>query len=119
MTGTILRLLNFIIDSAIYFSILTVFIISLKNVINIENIKWISAILYFSYYFLFEFYKGKTIGKMITKTKVVHLSDKNDYHFLKIFIRTLMRLFPLDIISYLFTERGLHDRVSMTSTVKY
>ena len=89
-----------------------------KNTIASENMKWISVVLYFLYYFLFEYFKGQTIGKMITKSKVISSNDKYKSYFSRIVIRTLMRFIPVDIISYVFTFRGLHDLISMTSVVK-
>ena len=88
-----------------------------KNIIDIENVKWISAVFYFLYYFIFEYFKGQTIGKMITKSKVISSTDNNEYFFLRIFIRTLTRLIPFDILSYIFTSRGLHDIFSKTEVV--
>jgi len=70
------------------------------------------------YYFLFEYFSGQTIAKMITKSKVVSSTDRYNYYFIRIFIRSLTRLIPLDIISYIFVGRGLHDWISKTSVIK-
>ena len=86
-----------------------------KNFIGIEHVKWISCIFYFLYYFLFEYFTGQTIAKMFTKSKVISLTDNNDYFFINIFIRTLTRFIPFDIFSYIFMKRGLHDIFSKTS----
>lgn len=61
---------------------------------------------------------GQTLGEMISKTKVV---NKNGTHpsVFKIFARTLLRLVPIDIVSYLFgTELGFHDVLSGTKLKK-
>jgi len=89
-----------------------------KNTIDIENVKWIAGVFYFIYYFIFEYFKGQTIGKMITKSKVISSTDNNEFFFLRIFIRTLTRFIPIDILSYIFTSRGLHDIFSKTVVVK-
>jgi uncharacterized RDD family membrane protein YckC len=117
MTEKTLRLVNFLIDTIIYFGLLTIGIMTLKNFIAIENVKWISCIFYFLYYFLFEYFSGQTIGKMLTKSKVISSTDNNDYFFIQIFIRTLTRFIPFDILSYLFMTRGLHDMFSKTSII--
>ena len=118
MTGKALRLVDFLIDSGIFFILLILFVFAFKDIIAIENIKWISGVLYFLYYFLFEYFSGQTIAKMITKSKVVSSTDRYNYYFIRIFIRSLTRLIPLDIISYLFVSRGLHDWISKTSVIK-
>lgn len=118
MTGKGLRLIDFLIDSGIFFILLILFVFAFKDIIAIENIKWISGVLYFLYYFIFEYFSGQTIAKMITKSKVVSSTDRYNYYFIRIFIRSLTRLIPLDIISYLFVSRGLHDWISKTSVIK-
>ena len=118
MTGKTLRFVNFLLDSGIFFMLLVLFILAFRSRIASENIKWISCTLYFLYYFLFEYFNGQTIGKMITKTKVVSFSKNNNLFIIRLFIRALMRFIPIDIISYLFTYRGLHDLISMTTVIK-
>jgi len=118
MTGKGLRLIDFLIDSGIFFILLILLVFAFKDIIAIENIKWISGVLYFLYYFLFEYFSGQTIAKMITKSKVVSSTDRYNYYFIRIFIRSLTRLIPLDIISYIFVGRGLHDWISKTSVIK-
>ncbi len=118
MAETISRFVNFILDTLIYFTFLVILLFLFRDTIGIENVKWVSAIIYFLYYFLFEYFIGKTIGKIVTKSKVVSLAPNSGYFFLQIFLRTLMRFIPLDIISYLFTTRGLHDWISKTTVVK-
>ena len=69
---------------------------------------------YYLYYFTFEFFGGQTIGKMITKTKVVSIKNGVKPSVLKILIRTLSRLIPIDFIFYLFQPNGIHDLLSKT-----
>ena len=118
MTGKTLRLLNFLLDTGIFFILMILFMIAFKNTIASENIKWISVVLYFFYYFLFEYFNGQTIGKMITNSKVVSTTDNYKSYFGRIVLRTLMRFIPIDIISYVFNFKGLHDLISMTTVVK-
>lgn len=75
-------------------------------------------LLLFLYYFIFELARGQTLGKMITKTKVVSL-DGSSAGVFKIFARSILRLVPIDIVSYLFgTEQGFHDILSGTKLKK-
>jgi len=118
MINKTLRLVNFIIDTGIYLILMIAFLMTFKNLINQENAKWISIAGYFLYYFLFEYFKGQTIGKIITKTVVVSLTGNRKNFFIQILGRTLMRFIPIDIISYLFSPNGLHDRISKTAIKK-
>ena len=118
MTGKTLQFINFLLDTIFYFIIMIIFLMIFKNVINEKNVKWISIILYFLYYFLFEYTIGQTIGKIITKSKVISIIENKDYYFIQILSRTLMRFILIDWVSYLFSERGLHDWVSKTTITK-
>lgn len=75
-------------------------------------------VILFLYYFLQEHFTGQTLGKMITKTKVVG-SDGKPAGIFRIFARSLLRLVPFDIFSYLFgSALGLHDVLSGTKLKK-
>lgn len=76
----------------------------------------LTAILYFLYTFLLEYFtKGRTIGKYITGTKVITTDGQipTTYEF---FIRNISRLVPFDILSFL-GENGWHDSWSDTRVV--
>jgi len=72
-------------------------------------------ILYFLYYFTMESQLAKTIGKMITKTKVV-TPDGFKPTAKTIAGRTLCRIIPFEAFTFLGT-RGLHDTLSHTLVV--
>lgn len=118
MVGRTLRFVNFLLDTTIYFTIILSFLMIFNGVVNKEDVKWISILLYFLYYFIFELVAGQTLGKMITKTKLISLTENKNYLFIQIFGRTLMRFIPLDMFSYLFYKRGLHDWISKTAIIK-
>ncbi len=69
------------------------------------------------YYMLLEYAFGKTLGKFITKTKVISNTDK-PLSLLQCLIRALCRLIPFEGISGLFSG-GIfwHDSISKTSVV--
>lgn len=118
MNGKLLRFANFLLDSAIYFLIMLGILVFFKNVIPQENVKWISIIVYFLYYFILESITGQTIGKLITRSKVVSATGSKNYFFLRIILRTIIRFIPIDILTYLFSFRGLHDWISKTTVNK-
>ena len=78
----------------------------------------ISALLLALFYFAFEaLLKGRTIGKYITKTKVVRADGSNPsaIDYLK---RSFSRIIPFEAFSFLGAEaRGWHDTLSKTYVV--
>ena len=98
------RLYNFIIDSIIFFIIVLVFSILLKEYIERQNLKYLMILLYYLYYFILELTIGQTIGKIVTKTRVVNIDNNGKPNFTRILIRTISRLIPIDFLSYLFSH---------------
>lgn len=119
MEGKLLRFVNFILDTVIYLAVIISFFMIMRNWVPQENVKWISVLSYFLYYFIFEFFFGQSPAKIITKCKVRLMDGHDGYHGFRIAARTFMRFIPLDLLSYLFMYRGFHDRISGTTVVKY
>ena len=76
----------------------------------------IAAIVLVFYYFLIEsITKGRSIGKLVTGTKVVMIDGSTpttkDY-----FMRSLCRIIPFEVLSFL-GENGWHDKISKTTVV--
>lgn len=130
-SGISKRFINYIIDSIIIalLMFLIIFVLSmiflkfnpelLNDLINFS--KYVNYIIFiivmYSYYFVFEASAGMTIGKYITKTKVVDKEGKKPNSKI-IAIRTLCRLIPLEPISYLGEGKlGWHDTLSKTATI--
>jgi len=117
------RLINFMIDTFIILILLMIIYIiaTVLSGFNFYFEHWLGLILmiaYFLYYFLFEMLSGKTPGKMVSGTMVIHRKGKK-LKIRHIFFRTLVRFVGLDIYSYLFgTEVGLHDKLSNTLVIK-
>jgi uncharacterized RDD family membrane protein YckC len=112
------RLANFAID----FCILITGVFALISYLAIENAwMWFFEDLYLfqvigiiSYYFLFEWIFGRTPGKFITRTKVVAVSG-NKPNFGQILGRTLARIVPFEVLSFLGKNSlWWHDRWSNT-----
>ena len=114
-----IRLYNFLIDSAVFFVVVIIFSILLKDYVAQEHLKYIMIPMYYLYYFIMEWTTGQTIGKMITKSKVVTSKTDEKPTLSSILIRTLCRLIPVDFFTYLFIPMGIHDRVSKTELKQF
>jgi uncharacterized RDD family membrane protein YckC len=68
------------------------------------------------YYVPMEYFSGRTIGKLITNTKVIAENGAMP-SFKSVLIRNLVRLIPfVDVLSFL-GKRGFHDSMSETMVV--
>lgn len=124
VVGTGIRLANFLIDFIIWliFAMIVIFIIGL--IIQPTDESFISLLAYIlifatfiAYYAIMEIKFQKTVGKFITKTKVVKM-DGTKPETSDIITRTFCRLIPFDRISFLFVRNGIHDFLSKTKVVK-
>lgn len=71
-----------------------------------------------AYYFLLEAVSGRTLGKLITGTKVV-TEDGQKPSFADIAVRTLCRCIPFEPFSFFGSGTGgWHDSLSKTRVVK-
>ena len=130
------RFLNCIVDwfiiSFLSFIFNFICLIVLFNVLSVESrdmdnpifslfisLVWClaSIIEYISYYILFEYLTQTTIGKMLTVTKVISKKGGRP-SFYQIVIRSLVRLIPLESLSFLGARSvGWHDEISGTLVV--
>jgi len=122
--SSLTRLLNFIIDSIAFLIVFAIlgFIIGLFYITDNQMIIQFAgyillAIAFFGYYIFMEYKFQKSIGKLITKTKVLR-ADGEKAQLGDIVARTFCRLIPFDRLSYLFTSNGFHDRLSNTTVIK-
>lgn len=118
------RFLNFLIDSIVYFILAFLFSFIIEVLIQPKSQSMITLYgyillfgTYITYYSLMEIKFQKTVGKFITKTKVVTLHGERPKNG-EIITRTFCRLIPFDRISFLFTKNGFHDYLSQTKVVK-
>ena len=72
---------------------------------------------FWGYYILFEYFFQRTLGKLITRTKVVNEADVKPT-FKQVVIRTLSRSIPFEYLSFLAISNGVHDRLSKTKVVE-
>ena len=76
-----------------------------------------SYTLMFIYYFMMEALTGKTLGKYVTKTRVVTVNGEKPTN-LSIVKRSLSRMIPFDALSFLGTNGdGWHDAIANTYVV--
>lgn len=117
MITSSIRLLNFFIDSLFFLVIVTITTLLIKPYARREDLYPVFISIYYLYYLVSEFFFGQTIGKYLTRTKVV---DSNDGppSFWKVLGRTLLRMVPFDFISYLVYSQGIHDKFSKTKLIK-
>ncbi|MBG47399.1 MAG: hypothetical protein CML05_03820 [Pseudozobellia sp.] len=97
------------IDTLIIFSIFSLSPFFLGNVVEnkFRLVFRLCLIFYLGYYVLLETSIQKTFGKMVTNTKVVDLYGHKP-NGKQIFIRTLIRLYPFDPISFFLKEKDIN-----------
>jgi len=98
----------------------------LMEELDVPMITLTICILFFLYTFIGEFFFGKTIGKFLTRTRVISTVGK--LTVTQLVVRTLFKLTAviynpviiLFIISYFFIypKRSIHDQLSKTLTVE-
>lgn len=107
------RLVNYIIDNVVLSILIFLMVLSLNE---IDFPFLYPTLIYFLYYFIFESTSGKTIGKIITKTKVIKW-DGSKPEFFYIGLRTLCRFIPLEPFFMKKDYTWLHDSLSSTMVV--
>ena len=119
VVGSGIRFLNFIIDFIIWLilaAILT-FPLNANDGTHMLIGYMVMFVSFITYYIIMEIKFQKTIGKFITKTKVVKMNGEKPENS-DIITRTFCRLIPFDRISFLFTKNGFHDNLSKTKVIK-
>jgi uncharacterized RDD family membrane protein YckC len=78
----------------------------------------VSLVIMLLYYLVFESWTGRTLGKLVTGTRVIDV-DGGRPPPLRILWRTLARCIPFEAVSFLQNgQPGVHDRVSKTRVVR-
>jgi len=124
VVGSGIRFVNFLIDFIVWLvlAFIITFIIGLFIQPTDQGIiSLIGYILIFgtfiAYYAILEIKFQKTIGKFVTKTRVVKMNGEKPTDG-DIITRTFCRLIPFDRLSFLFVKNGIHDFLSKTKVVK-
>lgn len=122
----IIRFINFLIDFIVWLVLASLisFIIELFVPVTAENQGVLTLFIYIlffgsfiAYYSIMEIKFQKTVGKFITKTKVVTMNGEKPENG-EIITRTFCRLIPFDRLSFLVFKNGIHDFLSKTKVVK-
>jgi len=127
VVGSGIRFLNLVIDSIVWYVLIIIvfyfygfFIATIIPTNNSIIIAMINLIIvfgtFFTYHSIMEIKFQKTVGKFITKTKVVKLNGSKPENS-DIISRTFCRLIPFDRISFLFMKSGIHDFLSKTKVI--
>ena len=121
------RFANYFIDAIVFYVLIAIIIVPVVMKMNVDDLDGGSFLgiyyltvfgIIFAYYTLLEGSKGKTVGKMITKTKVIS-EDGSPISYGKAFTRTLCRLVPFEFISaFIDGGRMWHDKWTDTRLVK-
>lgn len=115
------RLANFIIDTIAYYIVAFVIFMVIIMITGDDSIDTLTGYLntfvsLILYYTLTEGLTGRTLGKLITGTKVVTEEGLRP-SFGKAFGRSLCRLIPFEVFSFL-GGRGWHDSFTDTYVIK-
>jgi len=124
VVGSGIRFVNFLIDFIVW--LILAFIVSFIIGIFVQPtdqglLTLFGYVLIFgtfiAYYAIMEIKFQKTVGKFVTKTKVVKMNGEKPTDG-DIITRTFCRLIPFDRLSFLFVKNGIHDFLSKTKVVK-
>ncbi|WP_306293676.1 RDD family protein [Winogradskyella forsetii] len=119
VVGSGIRFVNFIIDFIIWLIISAILTFPLST--DDGNQMLLGYVIMFAtfigYYALMEIKFQKTVGKFLTKTRVIKMNGEKPENS-DIISRTFCRLIPFDRISFLFVKNGIHDFLSKTKVVK-
>ena len=113
------RFIHFIVDTSVWLIIAAILTFPLNAKDDLQML--LGYLLLFTsfmgYYTFMETKYQKTIGKFMTKTKVVNKNGSKP-EVGDIVRRTFYRLIPFDRVSFLFSPNGFHDRLSDTTIIK-
>ena len=115
-----IRFANYLIDLIITTAISTGLLIPILESGGMEGIlpNLMGYFVSFTYYFIMEGVTGKTVGKYVTKTRVV-TEDGGKPSMLNIVGRSLSRWIPFDAFSYLGSKSiGWHDSIPKCRVIK-
>ncbi|HEX8428570.1 RDD family protein [Hymenobacter sp.] len=123
------RFANYLIDLVTFYALIFGLALGLGVLVaftgNGEMVKWLDSpwatlvfvLIMLSYYFVLESTTGRTMGKLITRTRVV-MEDGSKLTANAVLKRTLSRIIPYDAFSFLGSGSGRHDRIAKTRVVK-
>lgn len=105
-----------IIGAIIQYIIIGPMNVNVKDIGTNLGLFMIQILVMVLYFTVFESYNGKTIGKMITGTRVLNI-DFTKPSAETILKRSLCRIIPFEPFSYLGSTNGWHDSIMETTVV--
>ncbi|MBS1729554.1 MAG: RDD family protein [Bacteroidetes bacterium] len=117
------RVMNFLVDTTIIF-IITYIVYKIWNFnvfyyhIPYYPFYYFMALILFLYYLVFESINGRTVGKLLTISRVANAAGGKP-SFFQILIRSLIRITVIDCFFIPFLNMPLHDFLSKTYVVDY
>lgn len=118
------RFIHFIIDTLVWMILVVLVIFSYAFIVGLDRsgmsrMFGLSIYLgtFIAYYTIMEIKFQKTIGKFVTKTKVVKMNGDKASN-IDIVVRTFCRFIPFDQVSYLLVKNGFHDFLSKTKVIR-
>lgn len=120
------RLFNFLIDYIAFIVLAAITGISIGLIWGEAGIQYIENIpnivvglpIYLGYYIILEYFTGRTMGKLVTGTRVVN-KEGGTTSFVQILGRTFSRLIPFEPLSFFgSTGRGWHDSFPNTYVIE-
>lgn len=118
--GKGVRFINAVVDTSAIIILYTLLNMLLSDIIFSAEFTIYLILFYItgiSYYILLEYKFNQTLGKFLTKTMVVGTSGTRP-NFQEIIARTALRMIPYEAFSFLFSNNGMHDRLSHTTVIK-
>ncbi len=122
--SSLIRFVNFLFDFIVIFILYGMIVSNFEQFLNLTSkteliiYRMGGLVLFFAIYYIpLEHKYQKTLGKIITKTKVVNLKGEKA-ELGDIISRTFCRLIPFDRFSFFFTRNGFHDAISKTKVIK-
>jgi len=122
LAGTGQRFANYLVDLIVVYVLVIVVSLPFGGLAQMvtENVGMYYLTffgVFFLYYGLLEGSKGKTVGKMVTKTTVITTTGE-PMSIGKAFLRTLCRIVPFEFISVFLGGPMWHDKWAGTMLVK-
>jgi uncharacterized RDD family membrane protein YckC len=116
------RVLNFLVDTLVVFLISYFLYKGLKYYATkyrepLVNFGYLFFTVLFFYYFICELLFARTLGKLVSFTKVVNKQGKRP-NLLQVLIRSAARLTIIDCFFFPLWEKTLHDYLSKTEVVE-
>jgi uncharacterized RDD family membrane protein YckC len=122
------RLVHMLVDTCVFYFLTCVFYLFINKLEAASILShylfqdfWsgyaVIMVIKFIYYWLMEYLFGQTLGKMITRTKVVNMQGQKP-SALRLLARTASRFIPFDSFSFVIERAGWHDTAADTRVIR-